>query len=317
MSGGRGGGREPQTGADSADVTSAVPLVALDHATRAFPGRDGTMLEILHSTTLEIGHGERVAVVGPSGSGKSTLLAILGTLDMPTTGRLLYDGEDVTAMNERQRSMLRASRIGFVFQQFHLIATASALDNVATGLQYTALPRGERRRRALRALEQVGLGERVHHKPSQLSGGEQQRVALARALVKQPDIIFADEPTGALDTATGRAVIDLLLAAAGQGASLVVVTHDLDVAARFPRRLHIQDGVVTELGGGDGGGDAGRAADGGGTGANVGVDIAGNPAGQDGRAGGQTGPANGQTNGQETGSADGQDGYHGKEADHA
>lgn len=232
-------------------MSGDVPLVALDHTTRSFPGRDGNTLEILHSTTLSIGHGERVAVVGPSGSGKSTLLAILGTLDMPTSGRLMYDGEDVTAMGERQRSMLRAARIGFVFQQFHLIETATALENVATGLQYTSLPRGERRRLAMQALDQVGLGGRVHHKPSQLSGGEQQRVALARALVKQPDIIFADEPTGALDTVTGRAVIDLLLAAANQGASLVVVTHDPNVAARFPRRLYIQDGMVSEVGQGE------------------------------------------------------------------
>ncbi|MCH9276030.1 ABC transporter ATP-binding protein [Bifidobacterium amazonense] len=226
-------------------------LLTLDHVTKAFAGRSGTMIEILHPTTLAIGHGERIAIVGPSGSGKSTLLSLLGTLDMPTTGTLRYDGDDVTAMGERRRSELRAARIGFVFQQFHLIAGVSALENVTIGLQYTSLPRARRRERSTEALEQVGLGERLRHRPSQLSGGEQQRVAIARALVKHPDIIFADEPTGALDTDTGHTIIDLLLDAAGDGASLVVVTHDPTVAARFDRRLHIRDGMVSETTQGD------------------------------------------------------------------
>jgi len=171
-------------------------LLTLEHVMKAFPGKDGSVLEILHDTSLAIDRGELVAIVGPSGSGKSTLLSLLGTLDMPTSGIMRYDGGDVNAMGERQRSVLRAARIGFVFQQFHLIATVSALENVMTGLQYTTLPRGERRQRASEALEQVGLGNRLHHRPAQLSGGEQQRVAIARALAKRPDIIFADEPTG-------------------------------------------------------------------------------------------------------------------------
>lgn len=229
--------REPEHGA----------LLTLEHVTKAFPGKDGSVLEILHDTSLVIDRGELVAIVGPSGSGKSTLLSLLGTLDMPTSGILRYDGGDVNAMGERQRSVLRAARIGFVFQQFHLIATVSALENVMTGLQYTTLPRGERRQRAAEALEQVGLGNRLHHRPAQLSGGEQQRVAIARALAKRPDIIFADEPTGALDSETGHTIVDLLLTAADSGASLVMVTHDQTIAARFPRRLHIQDGLVTEL----------------------------------------------------------------------
>lgn len=222
-------------------------LLELDRATKSHPGRDGNPLEILHPTSLTIEHGERIAIVGPSGSGKSTLLSLLGTLDMPTTGTLRYDGEDVAAMGERRRSALRATRIGFVFQQFHLIPTVSALENVTTGLQYTTLPRRDRRARAVDALQRVGLDERLRHRPPQLSGGEQQRVAIARALAKSPDVIFADEPTGALDTATGHAIIDLLLEAADDGASLVVVTHDPSIAARFPRRLHMRDGVVTEL----------------------------------------------------------------------
>ena len=158
---------------------------------KAFPGKDGSLLEILHDTSLAIDRGELVAIVGPYGSGKSTLLSLLGTLDMPTSGIMRYDGGDVNAMGERQRSVLRAARIGFVFLQFHLIATVSALENAMAGLQYTTLPRGERRQRASEALEQVGLGNRLHHRPAQLSGGEQQRVAIARALAKRPDIIFA------------------------------------------------------------------------------------------------------------------------------
>nr|WP_240542027.1 ABC transporter ATP-binding protein [Bifidobacterium sp. CP2] len=232
---------------EPATQPARTPLLALDHATKSYPGRDGGPLEILHETSLAIDRGERIAIVGPSGSGKSTLLSLLGTLDMPSTGALRYDGEDVGAMGERRRSMLRAARIGFVFQQFHLIATVSALENVMTGLQYTATPRHSRNNLATEALERVGLEERLHHRPTHLSGGEQQRVAIARALAKNPDIIFADEPTGALDTATGHAIIDLLLDAADDGASLVIVTHDPAIAARFPRRLHIQDGVVTDL----------------------------------------------------------------------
>ncbi|KFI51829.1 ABC transporter ATP-binding protein [Bifidobacterium biavatii DSM 23969] len=225
----------------------ADALLTLENVTKAFAGKDGTMTQILHPTTLTIGRDERIAIVGPSGSGKSTLLSLLGTLDMPTSGIVRYDGDDVTAMSEHRRSDLRAARIGFVFQQFHLIASVSALENVMIGLQYTALPRAERRDRAATALEQVGLGHRLRHRPSQLSGGEQQRVAIARALVKQPDIIFADEPTGALDTDTGHTILNLLFDAADSGASLVVVTHDPNVAARFPRRLHIRDGMVREM----------------------------------------------------------------------
>lgn len=218
-------------------------LLALEHVTKAFAGQ-----EILHPTTVSIARGERVAIVGPSGSGKSTLLSVLGTLDMPTSGSVRYDGDDIAVMSERQRSALRSTRIGFIFQQFHLIATVSSLDNVMTGLQYTALPRSARRDRAIDALAQVGLDHRLHHRPSQLSGGEQQRVAIARALVKHPDIMFADEPTGALDSDTGRMIMDLLFAASDNGgASLVVVTHDMHIAARFPRQLHIRDGIVTEV----------------------------------------------------------------------
>lgn len=222
-------------------------LIELEEATKSFPRKGAPPLEILHPTTLGICRGERVAIVGPSGSGKSTLLSILGTLSMPTAGELRYDGASVTAMGERRRSALRADAIGFVFQQFHLIDTVSALENVTMALQYTRVPRRERRDRAADALERVGLAERLAHRPPQLSGGEQQRVAIARALVKEPDVIFADEPTGALDTGTGHAIVDLLLDVTGMtGAALVVVTHDPSVAARFGRILHIQDGRVTE-----------------------------------------------------------------------
>lgn len=228
-------------------VENSNALLVLHHVTKAFPRADGSMLEILHDTSLTIRRGEQIAIVGPSGSGKSTLLSLLGTLDMPTGGTIYYNGTDVSTMKEQQRSALRAEHIGFVFQQFHLIATVSALENVMTALQYTSLPRNKRHDQAIEALERVGLDKRIYHKPSQLSGGEQQRVAIARALAKQPDIIFADEPTGALDTTTGHAIVDLLLDAASFGASLIVVTHDLHIAARFPRQLHIQDGIVTEI----------------------------------------------------------------------
>lgn len=224
---------------------SETPLLRLENATKSFSRKNDAPLEILHPTTLTIEAGERVAIVGPSGSGKSTLLSLLGMLSMPTTGSLEVCGRSVGAMGERKRSALRADTIGFVFQQFHLIDTVSALENVMMALQLTAVPRHERREMAIEALRRVGLGDRIHHRPSQLSGGEQQRVAIARALAKRPAIVFADEPTGALDSETGRSIVDLLLDIGRSGTALVVVTHDRSVAARFDRCLTIQDGHIT------------------------------------------------------------------------
>ncbi len=220
------------------------PVIEVRGVTKTYQGMPP--LTVLQPTTLAVMPGDQVAVVGPSGSGKSTLLSILGTLDAPTAGQVLVDGRDVTALREHERSAVRAERIGFVFQQFHLLPTLSALENVATGLLYSGVRHAERRRRAADALASVGLAHRLGHRPGQLSGGEQQRVALARALVREPGILVADEPTGALDSATGAAIVELLAQVADRGTAVVVVTHDDDVAARFARRIRLRDGVATE-----------------------------------------------------------------------
>lgn len=227
----------------------STPVIELREVTKTYPGPPS--LTVLHPITLGIGAGEQVAVVGPSGSGKSTLLALMGTLDQPSTGVVLVDGQEVARLRERRRAALRAERIGFVFQQFHLLASVSARENVATGLLYSGVRGAERRRLAEAALEAVGLAHRAHHLPGQLSGGEQQRVAIARALVREPAVLFADEPTGALDSATGEAIVALLADVAAQGTAVVVVTHDHDVAARFARRIQLRDGVATETTGGE------------------------------------------------------------------
>ena len=198
----------------------------------------------LRSLSLRVSRGEFVAIVGPSGSGKSTLLAIAGTLERPTSGRVTVAGQSVEDLDDPGLSAVRAQHIGFVFQQYFLIPAFTALDNVSHGLVYRGVPPFERRRAAERALDAVGLSHRSHHRPGELSGGECQRVAIARALIGEPDIILADEPTGSVDTRTGKAIQTLLHELNVGGTTIVVVTHNPEVADAVPRTVRLRDGAI-------------------------------------------------------------------------
>ncbi|WP_291384243.1 ABC transporter ATP-binding protein [Devosia sp.] len=217
-------------------------IISLRGVTRAFAGG----VFGLRDVTLEIARGELVAIVGPSGSGKSTMLNIIGTLDRASSGTVEIDGHDVARLEDSDLSALRARRIGFVFQHFHLSPGVSALDNVADGLLYTGVGLAERRRRAEAALHQVGLAHRLGHRPHQMSGGEKQRTAIARALARRPALLLADEPTGALDSSSGEGVVQLLLELHRGGTAVVVITHDRDLAARLDRQASMRDGELVD-----------------------------------------------------------------------
>jgi putative ABC transport system ATP-binding protein len=217
-------------------------LIHFAGVSKVYAGGVTALVEV----SLRIGAGELVAVVGPSGSGKSTLLHLAGALDRPTAGSVSIAGHDLATLSDRGLSGLRARTIGFVFQQFHLAARTSAVDNVADGLLYTGVRYAERVRRARAALERVGLGHRLQHRPYELSGGERQRVAIARAVVRQPALVLADEPTGNLDSAAGASVVDLLRGLHAEGATVVVITHNQQIADELPRRLRMRDGRIED-----------------------------------------------------------------------
>lgn len=234
----------PPVADEPAPDAAPAPVIELRGLSRTFPGP--SPVEALRPCDLVVAAGEYVSVVGPSGSGKSTLLHILGLLDRPTGGQYLLDGTPTGAATETERTALRAGRIGFVFQEFHLLPQRTVLENVLLATLYSGVPRAERRDRALAALHRVGLGHRLGFVPTALSGGERQRAAVARAVVAAPHVLLADEPTGNLDAASSAGVMDLFDELHADGLTLVVITHDMAVSARAQRRVRIADGRLSE-----------------------------------------------------------------------
>lgn len=223
-------------------VTDTV--LSLQDVSRTFPGVPP--VEALRPTTLDVRRGEFVGIVGPSGSGKSTMLNLIGALDIPTTGRVIIDGFDVGTMTDAELSALRGQRIGFVFQTFNLIDGLTAIENVGVGLTYAGIGRSERVKLATEALKSVGLGHRLTHRPTQMSGGERQRVAIARAIVGKPALLLADEPTGNLDSVTSDSIIDIFRELHHDGATIVLITHDPELASVLPRTVTLRDGRVVQ-----------------------------------------------------------------------
>ncbi len=234
-------------------LVPASTLVSLRAVRKTYPGNPP--LTVLDHANVDIGVAEDVAVVGPSGSGKTTLLSIMGTLDHPTSGEVWINQVNTAELPEYERAQLRAEVVGFVFQQFFLLPTLTAWENVAEGMLYQGIKRSVRKTHALQALEQVGLAARASHRPNQLSGGEQQRVAIARAIAGGPRLLLADEPTGALDQASGQLIIDTLQTIAAAGTTVVVITHDQGLAARFRRQISLLDGEIIADSGGCGEGN--------------------------------------------------------------
>lgn len=218
-------------------------LISLENIYKIYK-RGDTAVHALDGVTLQIENGEFVAIVGPSGSGKSTMMNILGCLDTPSEGTYIFEGKDISKLNDDQLAVIRNRHIGFVFQSFNLLPKLDAVENVELPLTYAGKKGSVRRERAVEMLNAVGLGNRIHHKPSELSGGQQQRVAIARALSTDPPIILADEPTGNLDTKSGREIIEILKELHLSGKTIILITHDINVANQAERNVHIQDGKI-------------------------------------------------------------------------